>query len=396
MTGKERMTRACLGLDVDRVPWAPMLYQWFNANLYTGGLPPELSGCRTTLDALRAMEADVLAKHEAFVVHAAYSECAFSASFEGNELKLPVVRTCMMDMFGPHGNIDFLGRAERVDSLTTPKGTLTARWVYDEFAGAPCEVKNFWTDFESDYSAVRALLEDVEFIIDAPRWEGVLAELGEDGIAHFRIPPSPLKMLHWLAGPERTVYFMVDHPNEIMELVVIYERKRLELVKKAASFPDSLVFVSGDNMDSMMYSPSIFQCFCGHSFQQVAEILHENGKLLFTHACGRLSRIIKLCQDSGVDGIEGMAPPPLGDLGFDDARELLGPSFVLQGGMTCVEEELDGTDSRERIFHRVAELFADLPDKKAFIFGSGCCPGPRAKHDNLIALRDACWKYGGL
>jgi len=73
MTGKERLKRACLGMEIDRIPWAPMLYQWFNINKYRNKLPEKLNNCKTTLDAMRVMEAGLFAKHEAFIFSAGYS-----------------------------------------------------------------------------------------------------------------------------------------------------------------------------------------------------------------------------------------------------------------------------------------------------------------------------------
>ena len=394
LTGKNRLSRSYLGEEVDQIPWAPMLYQWFNVNKYRNNLPEQLKNCKTTLDALRAMKADLFAKHEAFIVSAHYSKCSFKLSYKGNKLRNSKIKTCLMDLFGPNGNIDFLYKTERHDYINTTKGLLNAIWRFDEKAGAPYEVKNLWTDFKSEFNCIRALLEDIDFVPDSKRWENVISSLENDGIAHLRIPPTPLKMLHWLAGPERSVYFMTDYPDEIAELVRIYESKLVKLVKKVIKFPEALVYTSGDNMDSLMYCPNIFNEFCGNSFRKISEIIHNEGKLLFTHACGQLSDIIKLCYDSGIDGVEGIAPPPLGDLDFGRARQILGSRFVLQGGMTFFEEELHVLNAREKIFEHVKNLFDSLSNKKAFIFGSGCCTSPRASYENLLSLRDACWKYG--
>ena len=49
---------------------------------------------------------------------------------------------------------------------------------------------------------------------------------------------------------------------------------------------------------------------------------------------------------------------------------------------------------KHRLFNRVEEIFSSLSDKRAFIFGSGCCPTPKANYENLLILRDACWEYG--
>jgi hypothetical protein len=344
------------------------------------------------------MKADCFAKHEGFVVYASYTKCRVQYEYEGKKLRDPEVKTCIHDVFGPEGNLDFRGSARRRHRITTPQGELTALWRYEEETGAPFEEKFFWTDFHCEFERVRALLEDVEFVLDAKRWLKLIAALGEDGIAHLRIPPSPLKILHWLAGIEGTVYFTTDHPAEIVELVRIYERKRLELVEKVVKLPGTLVFTSGDNIDTITYTPSLFEEFIGRSFARIAEIIHGEGKLLFSHACGRLSEILKLLQDAGVDGLEGMAPPPVGDIGFAEARQLLGDRFVLQGGMTYLEETCPGSapgpETRARIFSRVAELFTELPHRRAFIYGSGCCVDPGASYENMLVLRDACWEYG--
>ena len=53
MTGKERLKRTCLGMEVDRIPWTPMLYQWFNINKYRNKFPEKLNNCKTTLDVMR-------------------------------------------------------------------------------------------------------------------------------------------------------------------------------------------------------------------------------------------------------------------------------------------------------------------------------------------------------
>jgi len=46
VTGKERLTRAYLGQDVDRVALIPMLYQCYDVHQYDGALPAEVARCR--------------------------------------------------------------------------------------------------------------------------------------------------------------------------------------------------------------------------------------------------------------------------------------------------------------------------------------------------------------
>ena len=67
---------------------------------------------------------------------------------------------------------------------------------------------------------------------------------------------------------------------------------------------------------------------------------------------------------------------------------------IVCGGMTAAEQEWTGPDAADRIDRHVRDLFASMGDKRRFLFASGCNTSPRTPFENLIAFRDAAWKYG--
>jgi hypothetical protein len=67
----------------------------------------------------------------------------FEIPYYGNRFNKPEIKTCLMDLFGPKGNLGFLNKIERHDNIKTPKGILNAILVYNKNVGALYEVKIF-------------------------------------------------------------------------------------------------------------------------------------------------------------------------------------------------------------------------------------------------------------
>lgn len=88
----------------------------------------------------------------------------------------------------------------------------------------------------------------------------------------------------------------------------------------------------------------------------------------------------------------GQAAPPLGDWSLHEARALT-DRMIVCGGMAAPEQELRSADAVDRINR---DPFASMGDKRRFLFGSSCNTSPRTPYGNLLAFRDAAWKYGGL
>jgi len=146
-------------------------------------------------------------------------------------------------------------------------------------------------------------------------------------------------------------------------------------------------------VDSLFYTPPLFREFCLPVLQNMARMVHRRGKYLFIYACGRLKSLAPLFPEAELDCVEGQAHPPLGDWRLDEARALSG-RLIVCGGMTAVEQEWSGPGAIDRIDRHVRDLFASMGDKRRFLFGSGCNTSPRTPYENLLAFRDAAWKYG--
>lgn len=385
MLGKERILATLAGEKADRVPFTPNFWMWYYANEFKGTLSPQISDCKHPVEILRRMGADILLRFENKVHAIEYPGCAYNVWFDGDDLGRDVLWA---------GFTSFERTDQRHESIGTPYGTLTHLWKYARDTGAPFEEDHWWKDW-SEYAAVRYWLEHTTMHLDPAALQHALALLGDDGPLHAVIPETPLKRLHWLAGQVNASYFIMDHPQEMMELVRIHERMGLAYLEEIVDQPDIHMFETSDQVDSLFYTPSWFRELCMPYLSKAAQMVHARGKYLFVHSCGRLKGLAPLFVEAGVDCMEGQPPPPVGDLYLHEARDI-SRELIIAGGMAPQEQILTGPTAGAQIDAYTRDLFASMGDKRRFIFSSSCTTSPLCPYENLLAFRDAGLRYGQL
>jgi hypothetical protein len=73
-------------------------------------------------------------------------------------------------------------------------------------------------------------------------------------------------------------------------------------------------------------------------YEKASCIAHEHGSTFFIHACGRQRVNLKLMDSLGVDGLEGVAFPPLGDVQLDEVMQLTSDRFLITGGISAMRK----------------------------------------------------------
>ncbi|MCX6619823.1 MAG: hypothetical protein NTY38_01835, partial [Acidobacteria bacterium] len=283
---------------------------------------------------------------------------------------------------------------QRRESYLTPHGELTQTWELSPEAAADFQTEHYWKDW-SQYDAIRYMLEAREYIFDVTEFQLWVSRLGDGGIVMVPFTQSPLKTFHWLAGPGQATLFMMDHPDEMQLLAGIHTRKALALLESVVSLPDAQVFIALDDLDSVFYSPGLYRAYCDDFFRRAGEIIHRAGKYLVVHACGHGRALLPLVGRSGIDCLEGLTPPPLGNVSLAGARAHTGsPTFTVNGGMDSPHQEL--RDNAERAIHDYTRnLFSEMGDKRHFIYASSCTTSVLTPWENLKHFRDAARAYGG-
>jgi hypothetical protein len=386
MNGRERLLAAFRGAPVDTVPFAPNLYQWFYYHWRNGTLPAEVAQATHPFDVLRHLGAEILSRWDTqWATRPAYTAGEYSEAYSGDSpWDQPFVTA--FNIYPPH-------KTERHRRFVTPHGTLTQLWGYMPEAGADFENKYWWTEWE-EFEAVRFMVEATEYTFDAAAFQQWVARVGADGLVMLNLTESPLKALHWLAGPQNATIFMLEHPDEMKALAAVHQAKALALLEQVVDTPGAEVFISHDNLDSMFYAPYLYRDYCHEFFTRAAEIIHARGKHLMVHACGRSKALLPLVGEARIDALEGVTPRPMGDIDLKDVRRLTGyEHFTLNGGMDAPRQELT-EDAGPVLRAYVRDLFGSLGDHRHFVFASSCNTSPLTPWENLLHFRDAARDFG--
>jgi uroporphyrinogen-III decarboxylase len=160
-----------------------------------------------------------------------------------------------------------------------------------------------------------------------------IARMGDAGLISIFGPPTPLLDLIMFQIRLPTVYHLLaDSPSEVEALLAVMHRRNCEYYEIAAEAPGEVVR-SFEDTSTTLLSPELYRRHCLRQLQDYRDICHARGKLFVPHMCGLLRGVLTELAQTGVDGIEAITPPPLGDTPIGLAREKLGPDITLIGGL---------------------------------------------------------------
>lgn len=355
-----------------RIVYAPNYWQWFAHHQHHGALPPEIAHCQTQLELIEHLGLDVFSRN----LYCDQQRCWWGglcdAEWNGTEREWR------------EGNDLLIERSY---------GRLTERLRY-VFAESTLIQEKFAVD---NYAQQ---LDDLEALVRARRWQfrperfqAIQQRVGPNGVVIAGEVCSPLKMLHMLVGPADTTYLLEDAPERAAEIMAQHEATQLDLIGQMLAAGVRVV-MSMDNLDTVFHPPHYVERYSANFYEKAARLCHEHGALFFIHACGRQRANLPLITSLGVDGLEGVAFPPLGDVELDEAMQLGGDRLIVTGGITA--QEFERLRTREQVFDHVKRLFERMkPFAHRFIFSASCNTPYTAPWQTILWFRDAWREFAG-
>lgn len=363
-----------------RFAYGPNYWQWFSHHRDHGKLPPEIAHCRTQLEMIEWLGADV-----------------FSRNVYSNEKDYWFGGLCEMAWTGVEfeEKIREEGRDRVIERFYhTPKGTLSERLRFMHGETTLVQQKFLIDDPESQMAAFEALLDGRRWVFRPERYAAAQARVGGRGAVIAGELYSPLKMLHITMGPQASTLLLAYEPARAAELLARHEAAHLDLAEQIAR-AGTPAMMAMDNLDTQFHPPSYVDQYSASFYEKASRICHEHGSAFFIHACGRqrlnLARIAAL----GVDGLEGVAFPPLGDVELEEAMALSGERLIITGGISA--QEFGRLKTREEVFAYVKNLFDRLrPYAHRFVLSASCNTPINAPWETIRHFRDAWREYGEL
>jgi hypothetical protein len=172
----------------------------------------------------------------------------------------------------------------------------------------------------ADFRLLEYITEDTEYRSNDEAVAAAQRAMGEDGLVLCRVMRSPLQRLltEWM-GTVGVSYALADDRMALDRLVGLMAARDEEALTIAARSPAEAVW-SAENLTGDIVGPEVFRRYHAPYYERAAGILRPMGKLYGVHMDGRLRSLKDLIGSTAMDFVEGFTPPPLGDLGLEEAR----------------------------------------------------------------------------
>jgi Uroporphyrinogen decarboxylase (URO-D) len=176
-------------------------------------------------------------------------------------------------------------------------------------------------------------------------------------------------------------------------LVRYFEQESIAWAKAQIRFGGvESIHISSPYAGSSFISLETYQALVLPSLTRLAEALKPEPSFSYVHTCGFISDRLELLAASGVDGIECMDPPPLGDLLLSDAKKRVGNKVFLKGNLDSVNTLLLGKD--QEVDQAILENLEAGKPGGGYILSTACSVAPGVLPERIQRLAQLSEQFG--
>jgi hypothetical protein len=305
MTGRERLQSLLAGRLVDRLCWTTLV-----DDRTRSGMPPEVRDM-PILDFYRHLGCDIV---------------------QFGDYGLPEPTPSPARLVTPPVEIEHHNRADGawVRTLKTEWGDLTVIWRDGHPVRHPVQsldelrtLRNLWAG--SHYEEVPAAAE---------AFARADAAIGDDGLYCPTVEPSPVQqLLEVEMGAAGFYYMLEDHRREMEDLLEVMHAARCQEYDLLARLSPAQVVIPVENTSSTMISPRLYERYSLPQIRDYVDALHRGGKKCVLHMCGHLKALLPALRKTGLDGINALTPPTVGDTTCEEVLDYFGEDFLIWGAV---------------------------------------------------------------
>ncbi|HEY3379969.1 MAG TPA: hypothetical protein VGL77_21045, partial [Armatimonadota bacterium] len=218
-------------------------------------------------------------------------------------------------------------RDEHVVEWQTPLGTLsqTQIWCPDSFSWA---FRDHPVKSVEDLRIVRYIEERRTYVPDPAELLRLEREYRDFGLPHAATRPSPMFELYksWV-GALDLIYLLADEDEEVMKTVACLAESMRPLYQITAEAPCGYVMLC-ENLTAETMG-GLFDLHSRDYLTEQIELLHRHGKKVMIHIDGTLRGLVEKLPAIGVDCLDAVTPLPVGDVGLDEIRALVGDEMLI-------------------------------------------------------------------
>ena len=180
--------------------------------------------------------------------------------------------------------------------------------------------------------------------------------VGDTGITIFSLPHA-MYGLQDLIGSQNFALWSRDCRGELLEVVAEYARRIQDQVKRALAVGIRSAFgwVGPELCIPPLMSVRDFDDFVFAFDRPVIEAIHEAGGCVWVHCHGRMGPVLERFVEMGVDVLNPVEPPPMGDLTLQEAFRRVGGRMGIDGNVETHDLMTMPPDRMRELVYRTLE-----------------------------------------
>ena len=205
---------------------------------------------------------------------------------------------------------------------------------------------------------------------------------------------SPLDWLCVLFGMQQAMMALVLDAEKCERILQQYVKQCIAFAKAQIDVGVDAMKISSPFAGAGFLSLPFYRRFVMPFESEVVRELHQYASDIpvYLHTCGSIGDRLELMAQSGIDGLECMDPPPLGNVELADAKKRVGGKLFLKGNMDSVNVLLNATP--ESLEEYVKTMLRDGAPGGGYILSSACSVAPGVKPEILKMLVPLAEMYG--
>ncbi|NUP99883.1 MAG: hypothetical protein HUU35_08515 [Armatimonadetes bacterium] len=210
----------------------------------------------------------------------------------------------------------------------------------------------------------------------------VRQKVGDELAVHGEVF-SPFTQLMERLGYEQGLMALLDQPERCRALLARFAEGAGALGQLQAAHGVDAVLISSAFAGGGFISQAMYEEFVLPFEARVVELVHQAGVPVYTHTCGHIGDRLELMAATGIDGIDTMDPPPLGNTDLADAKARVGGELFLKGNLDSVNILLNGQPAQVTA---AAERAVAAAGPGGYILSSACSVAPAVPAENVLAM----------
>ena len=219
----------------------------------------------------------------------------------------------------------------------------------------------------------------------------VKAAVGDEVSIHGEVF-SPFTHLMELFGYEEALMGVITDPFKAHALLDRLTTAAVAWGAAQARRGVDAVLISSAFAGGGFISREMYREFVVPYERRLTEAIRPTGVPVYTHTCGRIGDRLELMAETGIQGLDTLDPPPLGNVNLAEAKKEIGGRLFIKGNMNSVA--LLGYKTKEQV---IAEATACLEAGKpggGYILSTACSVAPRVEPWKLELLTPLAEEIG--